>query len=197
MTKHMRLIMNTKLQKILNKHKKMIYGLIGALILLILVVFSFLGASDNKEATIVNESKTKDASSQKTKDVSKDTSTSSQEKTSQSSETEKASSTSTSASSSTSTTEDKQTSEPVYQPSTSSYTSDANTSTYEEPTPNYAEPAYEEPASSSYTPAPSSNSYKEITRSDFEKHNKAVAEWDEANGFGGEGLDSGNGYLGW
>lgn len=190
--------MYTKLQKIINKHKKMTYGLIGALILLILVVFSFLGASDNKEATIVNESKTKDASSQKTKDVSKDTSTSSQEKTSQSSETEKASSTSTSASSSTSTTEDKQTNEPVYEPSTSSYTSDANTSTYEEPTSTYAEPAYEEPAASTYTPASSSsNSYTEITRDDMKKHNKAVAEWDEANGFGGEGLDSGNGYMGW
>lgn len=185
--------MFTKLQKRISKHKKMIYGLIGGLILLILVVGSFLGASANKEATIVNESKTKDASSQKTKDVSKDTSTSSEEKTKQSSEAEKASSTSTSASSSTATTEDKQTSEPVYEPSTS----DANTSTYEEPTSNYSEPAYEEPTSSSYTPSSSSsNSYKDITRSDFEKHNKAVAEWDEANGFGGEGLDSGNGYMG-
>ena len=195
MTKHMRLIMNTKLQKIINKHKKMIYGLIGALILLILVVFSFLGASDNKEATIVNESKTKDASSQKTKDVSKDTSTSSQEKTSQSSETEKASSTSTSASSSTSTTEDKQTSEPVYEPSTSSYTSDANTSTYEEPTSNYAEPAYEEPTSSTYKPASSSS--VEVTVGDIERTNKRIAEWNKANGFGGDNLDSGNGYLGW
>ncbi|MFS9260569.1 hypothetical protein QM450_08190 [Streptococcus infantis] len=189
--------MYTKLQKIINKHKKMTYGLIGALILLILVVFSFLGASDNKEATIVNESKTKDASSQKTKDVSKDTSTSSQEKTSQSSETEKASSTSTSASSSTSTTEDKQTSGPVYEPSTSSYTSDTNISTYEEPTSTYSEPAYEEPAASTYTPASSSNSYTEITRDDMKAHNKSVSEWDKANGFGGEGLDRVNGYLGW
>ena len=185
--------MFTKLQKRISKHKKIIYGLIGGLILLILVVGSFLGSSANKEATIVNESKTKDASSQKTKDVSKDTSTSSQEKTSQSFETEKASSTSTSASSSTSTTEDKQTSEPVYEPSTS----DANTSTYEEPTSTYSEPAYEEPAASTYTPASSSNSYTEITRDDMKKHNKAVAEWDEANGFGGEGLDRGDGYLGW
>ena len=190
--------MFTKLQKRISKHKKMIYGLIGGLILLILVGVAFLGASANKDASIVNESKTKDASSQKTKDVSKDTSTSSEEKTKQSSETEKASSTSTSASSSTSTTEDKQTSEPVYEPSTSSYTSDANTSTYEEPTSNYSEPSYEEPASSSYTPASSSsNSYKEITRDDIKKTNKAVAEWDHANGFGGDTIDSGNGYLGW
>ena len=185
--------MFTKLQKRISKHKKIIYGLIGGLILLILVVGSFLGSSANKEATIVNESKTKDASSQKTKDVSKDTSTSSEEKTKQSSETEKASSTSASASSSTSTTEDKQTSAPVYEPSTS----DANTSTYEEPTSNYSEPAYEEPASSTYTPSTSSDSYKEITRDDIKKANKAVAEWNEANGFGGEGLDSGNGYMGW
>lgn len=189
--------MFTKLQKRISKHKKMIYGLIGGLILLILVVGSFLGSSANKEATIVNESKTKDASSQKTKDVSKDTSTSSEEKTKQSSETEKASSTSTSASSSTSTTEDKQTSEPVYEPSTSSYTSDANTSTYEEPTSNYSESSYEEPASSNDTPSTSSDSYKEITRDDIKKTNKAVAEWNQANGFGGENLDSGDGYMGW
>ena len=186
--------MFTKLQKRISKHKKMIYGLIGGLIILILVGVSFLGASANKDASIVNESKTKDASSQKTKDVSKDTSTSSEEKTKQSSEAEKASSTSTSASSSTATTEDKQTSEPVYEPSTS----DANTSTYEEPTSNYSEPAYEEPASSSYTPASSSDSYKEITRDDMKKHNKAVSEWDKANGFGGDHIDSkGDGYLGW
>ena len=54
--------MFTKLQKRISKHKKIIYGLIGGLILLILVVGSFLGSSANKEATIVNESKTKDAS---------------------------------------------------------------------------------------------------------------------------------------
>ena len=186
--------MFTKLQKRISKHKKMIYGLIGGLILLILVVGSFLGSSANKEATIVNESKTKDASSQKTKDVSKDTSTSSEEKTKQSSETEKASSTSTSASSSTSTTEDKQTSEPVYEPSTS----DANTSTYEEPTSNYSEPAYEEPASSTYTPSTSSNSYTEITQDDVKRTNKAVSDWNTQNGFGGENRDSkGDGFLGW
>ena len=170
----------------------MIYGLIGGLIILILVGVSFLGASANKDASIVNESKTKDASSQKTKDVSKDTSTSSEEKTKQSSEAEKASSTSTSASSSTATTEAKQTSEPVYEPSTS----DANTSTYEEPTSNYSEPAYEEPASS-YTQSSPSNSYPEITRDDIKKTNKAVAEWNHANGFGGDNLDSGDGYMGW
>lgn len=190
--------MFTKLQKRISKHKKMIYGLIGGLILLILVVGSFLGASANKEATIVNESKTKDASSQKTKDVSKDTSTSSEEKTKQSSETEKASSTSTSAFSSTATTEDKQTSEPVYKPSTSSHTSDANTSTYEEPTSNYSEPAYEEPASSTYTPSTSSNSYTEITQDDVKRTNKAVSDWNTQNGFGGENRDSkGDGFLGW
>ena len=185
--------MFTKLQKRISKHKKMIYGLIGGLILLILVVGSFLGASANKEASIVNESKTKDASSQKTKDVSKETSTSSEEKTKQSSETEKASSTSTSASSSTATTEDKQTSEPVYKPSTS----DANTSTYEEPTSNYSESSYEEPASSNDTHSTPSYSNNEVTVGDIERTNKAVAEWNEANGFGGEGLDRGDGYLGW
>ena len=185
--------MFTKLQKRISKHKKMIYGLIGGLMLLILVGVAFLGSSANKEATIVNESKTKDASSQKTKDVSKETSTSSEEKTKQSSETEKASSTSTSAFSSTATTEDKQTSEPVYKPSTS----DANTSTYEEPTSNYSESSYEEPASSNDTPSTSSDSYKEITRDDIKKTNKAVAEWNQANGFGGENLDSGDGYMGW
>lgn len=189
--------MFTKLQKRISKHKKMIYVLIGGLILLILVVGSFLGSSANKDASIVNESKTKDASSQKTKDVSKETSTSSEEKTKQSSETEKASSTSTSASSSTSTTEDKQTSEPVYKPSTSSYTSDANTSTYEEPTSNYSEPAYEEPVSSNDSHSTPSYSNNEVTVGDIERTNKAVAEWDEANGFGGEGLDRVNGYLGW
>ena len=171
----------------------MIYGLIGGLILLILVAGSFLGASANKEASIVNESKTKDASSQKTKDVSKETSTSSEKKTKQSSETEKASSTSTSASSSTATTEDKQTSEPVYKPSTS----DANTSTYEEPTSNYSESSYEEPASSNDTHSTPSYSNNEVTVGDIERTNKAVAEWNEANGFGGEGLDRGDGYLGW
>lgn len=185
--------MFTKLQKRISKHKKMIYGLIGGLILLILVVGSFLGASANKEASIVNESKTKDASSQKTKDVSKETSTSSEKKTNQSSETEKASSTSTSASSSTATTEDKQTSEPVYKPSTS----DANTSTYEEPTSNYSESSYEEPASSNDTHSTPSYSNNEVTVGDIERTNKAVAEWNEANGFGGEGLDRGDGYLGW
>jgi hypothetical protein len=185
--------MFTKLQKRISKHKKMIYGLIGGLILLILVVGSFLGASANKEASIVNESKTKDASSQKTKDVSKETSTSSEKKTKQSSETEKASSTSTSASSSTATTEDKQTSEPVYKPSTS----DANTSTYEEPTSNYSESSYEEPASSNDTHSTPSYSNNEVTVGDIERTNKAVAEWNEANGFGGEGLDRGDGYLGW
>ena len=182
-----------KLQKRISKHKKMIYGLIGGLILLILVVGSFLGSSANKEATIVNESKTKDASSQKTKDVSKDISTSSEEKTKQSSETEKSSSTSTSAFSSTATTEDKQTSEPVYEPSTS----DANTSTYEEPTSNYSESSYEEPASSNDTHSTPSYSNNEVTVGDIERTNKAVAEWNEANGFGGEGLDRGDGYLGW
>ena len=185
--------MFTKLQKRISKHKKMIYGLIGGLILLILVVGSFLGSSANKEASIVNESKTKDASSQKTKDVSKETSTSSEKKTKQSSETEKASSTSTSASSSTATTEDKQTSEPVYKPSTS----DANTSTYEEPTSNYSESSYEEPASSNDTHSTPSYSNNEVTVGDIERTNKAVAEWNEANGFGGEGLDRGDGYLGW
>ena len=185
--------MFTKLQKRISKHKKMIYGLIGGLILLILVVGSFLGASANKEASIVNESKTKDASSQKTKDVSKETSTSSEKKTKQSSETEKASSTSTSASSSTATTEDKQTSEPVYKPSTS----DANTSTYEEPTSNYSESSYEEPASSNDTHSTPSYSNNEVTVGDIERTNKAVAEWNEANGVGGEGLDRGDGYLGW
>ncbi|MGR5847779.1 hypothetical protein ACTEMJ_09185 [Streptococcus pneumoniae] len=185
--------MFTKLQKRISKHKKMIYGLIGALILLILVVGSFLGSSANKDASIVNESKTKDASSQKTKDVSKDTSTSSEEKTKQSSETEKASSTSTSASSSTATTEDKQTSEPVYEPSTS----DANTSTYEEPTSNYSEPAYEEPTSSNDTHSTLSYSNNEVTVGDIERTNKAIAEWNHANGFGGDNIDRGNGYLGW
>lgn len=185
--------MFTKLQKRISKHKKMIYGLIGGLILLILVVGSFLGSSANKEASIVNESKTKDASSQKTKDVSKETSTSSEKKTKQSSETEKASSTSTSASSSTATTEDKQTSEPVYKPSTS----DANTSTYEEPTSNYSESSYEEPASSNDSHSTPSYSNNEVTVGDIERTNKAVAEWNEANGFGGEGLDRGDGYLGW
>ena len=185
--------MFTKLQKRISKHKKMIYVLIGGLIILILVGVSFLGASANKDASIVNESKTKDASSQKTKDVSKETSTSSEKKTKQSSETEKASSTSTSASSSTATTEDKQTSEPVYKPSTS----DANTSTYEEPTSNYSESSYEEPASSNDSHSTPSYSNNEVTVGDIERTNKAVAEWNEANGFGGEGLDRGDGYLGW
>lgn len=202
--------MDTKPQNKDKQTQKLIYGVMGGVILAGLAGSSFLGASADKEATTVSDLEPNDTSSQETKvestTASKDASSMSQEKS-----TVESTSTPSTTTSSTSvvetTTEVEQPSAPentdipVYESSNSesSSTNSYTNSYYDEPassSSNYSEPAYEKPASSTYTP-PSSSSSVEVTVGDIERTNKAVAEWNEANGFGGEGLDRGDGYLGW
>ena len=195
-----------------NKDKqtqKLLYGVMGGVILAGLAGSSFLGASADKEATTVSDLEPNDTSSQETKvestTASKDASSMSQEKS-----TVESTSTPSTTTSSTSVVETiteveqpsapENTDIPVYESSNSesSSTNSYTNAYYDEPTSsssNYSEPVYEEPASSTYTP--SSPPAGEVTVGDIERTNKRIAEWNKANGFGGDNLDSGNGYLGW
>ena len=204
--------MDTKPQNKDKQTQKLIYGVMGGVILAGLAGSSFLGASADKEATTVSDLEPNDTSSQETKvestTASKDASSMSQEKsTVESTSTSSVESTTTSSTSVVETTTEVEqpsapanTDIPVYESSNSeSSSTNSYTYSYDEPassSSNYSEPAYEKPASSTYTP-PASSSSVEVTVGDIERTNKAVAEWDEANGFGGEGLDRGDGYLGW
>lgn len=205
--------MDTKPQNKDKQTQKLLYGVMGGVIIAGLAGSSFLGASADKEATTVSDLEPNDTSSQETKvestTASKDASSMSQEKsTVESTITPSIESTTPSSTSVVETaTEVEQPSAhentdiPVYESSNSesSSTNSYTNSYYDEPassSSNYSEPAYEKPSSSTYTP-PASSSSVEVTVGDIERTNKAVAEWNEANGFGGEGLDRVNGYLGW